>query len=104
MSSYQVIYEYTLEQAIADGVLIELFKNRWKDLSSGKPIVVTDRLFGEVSLAGLQEIWNEHVSWRTNVMPGLPEEEQQFRTKMNLKTVWVVEDDQAFTLLYPEDY
>lgn len=99
-----VIYEYTLHQAIEDGVLVELFKNRWQQLSSGKPIVVTSHLHAEVSLAGLMEIWNEYVEWRKCVCPTLPEEEQMFVTEMNGNKVWVIEDGQAFTLLYPEDY
>ncbi len=99
-----VIYEYTLQQAINDGVLVEIFKNRWPELSGGKPIVVTSHLFGEVSLAGLMEIWNEYVVWRKNVMPTLPEEEQMFSTSMNSEKVWVIEDGQAYTLLYPDDY
>ncbi len=99
-----VIVTYTLEQAIADGVLVEIFKNRWGQLSGGKPIVATAHLFGEVSLAGLLEIWNEFVTWRKNVMLTLPEEERMFHTTMNGKKVWVIEDGQVFTLLYPEDY
>ena len=62
---------YSLEQAIEDGVLVEVFKNRWNELSQGKPIVATSHLFNQVSLAGLLEIWNEYVDWRTNVMPTL---------------------------------
>jgi hypothetical protein len=104
MSDDNVIVEYTLKQAIADGVLIELFKNRWNTLSGGKPIVVTSHLFEEVTLSGLLEIWNEFVEWRRNVMPTLTEEEQLFHTGMNGETVWVIEDGQAFTLLYPDDY
>ncbi len=50
------------------------------------------------------EIWNEYVAWRKDVCPTLPEEEQMFRTLMNSKKVWVIEDDAAYTLLYPEDY
>jgi hypothetical protein len=99
-----VIYEYTLDQAIADGVLVKIFENRWLELSGGKPIVATDHLFEEVTMAGLLEIWNEFVEWRKNVMPTLKDEDRQFRTLMNGKTVWVIEDGQAFTLLYPEDY
>ncbi len=99
-----VIVSYTLKQAIADGVLVEIFKNRWGMLSGGKPIVATAHLFGEVSLAGLLEIWNEYAAWRKTVMPTLPEEEQMFHTTMNGKKVWVIEDGQAFTLMYPEDY
>ena len=99
-----VIIRYTLEQAIADGVLGEIFKNRWNELSNGKPIVATDHLFLSVSQAALLEIWNEFVIWRTNVMPTLPEAERMFVTSMNDKDVWVLEDDNAFTMLYPEDY
>src|SRR5512132_2690966 len=99
-----VITVYTLKEAIDDGVLVEIFKNRWNELSGGKPIVATSHLFSEVSLAALIEIWNWYVIWKKNVMPTLPEEDRMFYTKMTGETVWVLEDSQAFTLLYPEDY
>ena len=99
-----VVYAYTLDQAIADGVLVEVFKDRWHKLSSGKPIVATSHILNEISLAGLMEIWNEYVDWRKNILPCLLEEDQLFHTGMNDKTVWVLEDGQAFTILYPEDY
>ena len=99
-----VISVYSLEQATADGVLVELFKNMWNKLSGGKPIVATSHLFSEVSLAGLREIWNEYVDWRTNIMATLPEEDQLFSTTMNGEKVWLLEDGAAFTMLYPEDY
>jgi hypothetical protein len=86
------------------GVLVEIFKNRWQELSGGKPIVATAYLFKEVSLAGLMEIWNEFVNWQKLIRPTLPEEQQLFATTMNSKTVWVIEDEAAFTLMYPEDY
>ena len=100
----EVISTYTLEQAIADGALVEIFKNRWQSLSGGKPIVATAHLFGAVSLAALLEMWNEYVAWRKDTEPTLPEEERLFTTTMNGKKVWVIEDAQAFTLMYPEDY
>jgi hypothetical protein len=99
-----VISRYPLEQAIADGVLVEILKHRWPELSGGKPIVATAHLFNAVSLAGLMEIWNEFVHWQKHVMPTLPEEEQLFHTSMDGKKVWVIEDGVAFTLMYPEDY
>jgi len=99
-----LISEYSLEQAIADGVLVAVFKNRWQQLSGGKPIVVTAHLFDAVSLAALQEIWNEFVHWKTHIKDVLPEEEQMFVTEMNGENVWVIEDAQAITLMYPEDY
>ena len=100
----EVISIYTLQQAIEDGVLVEIFKNRWKTLSGGKPIVATAHLFNEVSLAGLLEIWNAYVVWRKHTEQTLPEEERLFTTTMNNHKVWVLEDGEAFTLLYPEDY
>lgn len=95
---------YSLDQAIEDGVLVEVFKNRWQQLTHGKPIIATAHLSGEVSLAGLLEIWNEFVAWRKNIMPTLPEEDQMFVTTMNGNKVWVIEDGAAFTMMYPEDY
>jgi hypothetical protein len=100
----EVISAYPLKQAIADGALVEVFKNRWQQLSGGKPIVVTAHLFNEISLAGLMEIWNEYVHWKKYDLPNLPEEDQLFQTGMNDKTVWILEDGEAFTFMYPEDY
>jgi hypothetical protein len=99
-----IISTYSLTQAIADGVLVELFKNRWGQLSGGKPIVATEHLFDKMSLAGLLEIWNEFVEWKHTVEPTLQEEDRLFTTSMNFETVWVIEDGQAYTLMYPEDY
>jgi len=99
-----ILSEYSLEQAIDDGVLVEVFKDRWHELSQDKPIVATAHLFSQVSLAGLLDIWNEYVEWRKNVMPTLPEADQLFSTTMNGEKVWLLEDGAAFTMLYPEDY
>ena len=99
-----IITSYPLQRAVADGILVELVKHRWPELSGGKPIVATSHLFNEVSIAGLMEIWNEFVQWKHKVEPTLPEEERLFKTSMNSKTVWALEDGEAFTLMYPEDY
>ena len=99
-----VISAYPLDRAIEDGVLVEIFKNRWRELSGGKPIVATAHLFKEISLAGLMEIWNEFVPWQKTVMPTLPEAERLFHTTMNGQTIWVIADGAAFTLMYPDDY
>jgi hypothetical protein len=99
-----IMYAYPLEQAIEDGNLVEIFKNRWEELSGGKPIVATRHLYNAVSLAGLREIWNEYSEWKKHVMPTLPEEEQLFATTMNSEKVWVIEDGSAYTMMYPDDY
>jgi len=82
----EVISAYPLDRAVADGVLVEIFKDRWAELSGGEPIVATASLFNEISLAGLMDIWNEFAHWRKYYKPALPEEDQMFRTGMNDKT------------------
>lgn len=99
-----VIHTYTLDQAIEDGVLVEFAKNRWPQLSGGKPIVATAAINAELSQAALVEIWNEYAVWRREVMATLPVEDQMFTTTMNGRTVWVLDDGAAFTVLFPEDY
>ena len=99
-----IIASYSLQQAIENGVLVEIFKNRWPQLSGGKPIVATAHLFEEISLAGLLEIWNEFVEWKHKLEPTLTEEERLFKATMNMETVWVIEDGDAYTLMYPQDY
>lgn len=104
MSESTVIHAYSLHQAIADGVLVEVFKPQWQHLTHGKPIVATAHVFNEGSLAALLDIWNAYVYWTQAVRETLPEEEHLFATTLNGKKVWVIEDTEAYTLLYPEDY
>ncbi len=99
-----VISVYTLQQGIADGLLVEVFKNRWQQLTGGKPIVATRATVEAFSMAALMEIWNAYVQWRKTVQPTLPEAEDLFTTQMNDKAVWVMEDAAAFTILFPDDY
>jgi len=106
----EVIDEYSLEQAIADGVLVEIFKDDWQKLSGGKPIVATAHLYNYVCSAEitgliiLLEIWIEYAHWRKTIMPTLPEQEQMFVTEMNGNKIWLIEDGNAFTMMFPEDY
>jgi hypothetical protein len=99
-----VISKYTLEQAIADRVLVEICKEHWQELTEGKPIVATAHLFDEISLGELAEVWDALVQWQKQVMPTLAEAEQLFHTTINGKEVWVIEDGAAVTLMYPADY
>ena len=99
-----IISEYSLEQAIADGVLVEWQKDDWQALSDGKPIVVTSHLFEDVSLPDLHELWDKYAEWRRNSKDTLPEEDQMFVTVINGNKVWVDETDWQITMLYPEDY
>jgi len=101
---HTLVSSYTLDQAMADGVLKPVFSNRWPSLTWGKPIVATAAIYEELSAAALIEIWNAFAVWRHEIRPTLAEEDQMYTTTMNGKTVWVIEDGQAFTILYPEEY
>ena len=100
-----IISSYPLQQAIDDGVLVEIFKDKWEQLSSGKPIVATAHLYNEVnSIEQLAMVWDKFILWCRHVQDTLPEEEQLFTTHVNDKKVWVIEDRQAITMMYPEEY
>jgi type I site-specific restriction endonuclease len=100
----EVITVYSLQEAIKDGALVEIFKKRWKQLSDGRPIVASAHLVENVSHGTLRKIWNEFIQWKTDVESTLPEEERLFSTEIDGQSVWVIEEETAFILVYPEDY
>lgn len=99
-----VISAYTLEQAIEDGVLEKFMPDLWPNLTKGKPILMTAAISQQVSASALIDVWNDYIYWVRHTRDTLPEEEQMFTTEVNGKTIWVIEDGAAFTILKPEDY
>jgi hypothetical protein len=100
----EVITIYSLKQAIEDGVLVEIFKKQWGQLSDGKPIVVSAHLVESVNRRGLREIWKEFDHWKEDVKDTLSGNERLFSTELNGQTVWVIDEGVAYILMYPEDY
>lgn len=100
----EVISSYTWEQGVEDGSPVEVFKNRWPELTHGKPLLATIALHSAVNLAALREIWNEYVEWKQAGMPTRSEVDRFFSTTMNGKKVWVIDNGSAFIMMYPEDY
>jgi hypothetical protein len=82
---------------------VELFKPRWPELTGGKPLVATRHIMDEFSWAAVQEIWCDYVEWLQSADPETTRE-GIFTTHMNDRKVWVMEDPQAITILFPEDY
>ena len=103
-----VIYSYTLEQAIEDGILAIPFDNNVLKLMmkhvDNKPIIATAHLFGDLDGEQLLDIWDKFIKWRKEVMPTLPEEYRMFSLEVNGKKVWVDETPYQVTLMYTEDY
>lgn len=100
----EVISSYTLADALADGVVVEVFKEQWQRLNGGRPIVATASVVNDLTGLTIVSIWNEYIHWKMHVEPGLKEEDRLFSTKRHGHTVWVIDDGTAITILYPEDY
>jgi hypothetical protein len=94
----KVIHTYTKKQAIDDGLMVQVMHH------NNKPVVATASVYSEVNSAILISVWKEFLHWDKYIKPSLPEEDQLFYTGINGKRVWVMEDGEAFTIMYPEDY
>jgi hypothetical protein len=99
----EVITIYSLRRAIEDGVLIEVFKGEWDELSGGKPIVASMNVYDGVRPEELVEVWNRFVFWRKFILAKLPEKKMAFSTDIDYHTIWVIDDRVCFTIMYPED-
>ena len=99
---FEVISVYIQKQAIEDGILVKVCDIRWGGVI--KPYIATTHIFEDIGLDGAMEIWKEFVQWRTHIMLTLPEEERLFYTGFGERKVWIIEDDTAYTIMYPEDY
>jgi hypothetical protein len=93
-----IISRYSRQQAVDDGILVEVLRFH------GKPVMATTHIADEIGLTEVLAIWREFRYWDEAVKPALREEEQQFSTGANGKRVWVIEDGESYTIMYPEDY
>ena len=94
-----VIFEYTLLQAMDDGVLHPL---GWAD---GKPLVGTGAIVNDLAPQEVRQVFTEFFDWQREVEPTLKEEDRMFsKTASNGQVIWVIDDGAAVTLLYPSDY
>ena len=93
-----ILSRYSRQQAVADGILVEVLR------FNGKPVMATTHLAEEIGLDEVRAIWKEFRYWDVAVKPALKEEDQLFYTGANGKRVWVIENSEAFTIMYPEDY
>ena len=93
-----IISRYPRQQAVDDGLLVEVL--RWK----GMPVMATSHISEEFGLGEFVEIWHEFRAWKEQEEPKLPEADRLFHTVKRGKKVWVIEDGEAFTIMYPDDY
>jgi hypothetical protein len=94
-----VIFEYPLDQAIADGVLCRL---GWVN---GKPLIGTAGIVEDVPNEERQRLFAEFFRWQKEIEPTLNDEDRMFEAlASNGENVWVIDDGAAITLLYPSDY
>lgn len=93
-----IISKYTMSQAVDDGVLVQVL--RW----NGKPVMATTHLSDEFGVEGLLDIWHEFRDWKEREEAKLAEEDRLFSTQKKGQKIWVIEDGEAFTIMYPSDY
>src|SRR5262245_35370400 len=93
-----IISRYPIKQAVEYGVLVHVLS--WK----GMPVMATSPIAEDFGLGELLEIWNEFRAWKEVKESSLPEEDRLFHTLKNGRKVWVMEDGEAFTIMYPTDY
>lgn len=94
-----IIVSYTLEQALADGVLhLVGSKNR-------QPLVITTGIMEDLTPPEVHQVFGQFFIWQLEIEPGLIEEERMFSYIASTgKRVWVIDDGAAITMLYPEEY
>ena len=93
-----IIDIYSRQQAVDDGMLVEVL--RW----NGIPVMASAHISDELGLNQLLDIWRRFRFWKEQEEPKLSEQDRLFHTEKNGKKVWVIEDGEAFTIMYPEDY
>lgn len=98
-----ILFRYSLEQALEDGVLIPVIVDRIRVYPPQPIIVMTVSVAESVDRDGLQRIWAGYCAWFATAHL-LPEEDRLFSMDVNGHTVWVVEDANAITILKPEDW
>lgn len=100
----ELVVVVTLDDAIAEGALVKVREEGWPRLTGGKPIAVSDNVAQQIGAEeAFDAVWGEYIIWRTYIEPTLPEEQRLFSTTVQGRKVWVIEDGQAFTILFPED-
>lgn len=99
-----VIHTYSWEQAVEDKTLYTFARESWDTLNGGRPILMSIGVYSEMGLMDIVSAWNEYVTWRREVEPTLPEEDRLFSYDAHGKTVWIVDDGTAITVLFPDEY
>jgi hypothetical protein len=93
------IVAYTLDEALADGVL---HRQGWL---GRKPLVATAGTVADLPFTERKALFDHFLKWREEVEPTLPEEERLFSHEAsNGQTIWIIDDGAAITLLYPHEY
>jgi len=98
-----VIHSYSVDQALADGVLQEPFDNRCYNSHPPKRLVMTAAIAESLTHADLQKVWDGWLEWILTAEE-LPEEERMYTFDFHGRQVWVLEDGVAITILFAEDY
>lgn len=94
-----VIFSYSLDQAMEDGML------QLEGWLGHKLLVATQGTAADLPSAERREHFRTFLRWQRDVEPTLEEQDRMFVAKAsNGRTIWVIDDGTAITLLYPSEY
>ncbi|MBI4210158.1 MAG: hypothetical protein HY544_01455 [Candidatus Diapherotrites archaeon] len=93
----EVIYSYTLEQALVDGILVKTGHLQ----PSGLPVVFTSNLFEDV-----KDHYKEIIATGLELLNKPDEEDTPYMKLRVIETgsIWVVANAEGVTFMKPEDY
>ncbi len=98
----EVISIYSVQEAIDDGVLVEILKSDWHWLTNSKPVLATATVVTDIPEADLKQLWNYFAPMRNKL---IKEGEQPYvRAPYKGDIILIVEDGEVVTFMYPSEY
>jgi hypothetical protein len=98
-----VISQYTVQDAEADGVLTRLWSD--DEAAFDKPVYATIGIMSDLESLERQKIMGAYRTWLKYLKDALPEEDRMFACEaVNGKRVWVLDDGVTIVMMYPHEY
>ena len=95
----KVIHSYSLEEAVEDGLLSLVGR------VGSRSVVVTIGIRTELPVEEWWQVVERFLIWQRQVELTLPEAERLFTYRAsNGQTIWVIDDGDAITMMYPDEY
>lgn len=92
-----------IEQALEDGRLVFFYRNRWNEISEGKPIVVAPRIYDGVKRYPLVRAWSEFMRGQRSTKSSAKARRQMFLAEIEGENIGMLETEYAYMIVHPDD-